>query len=493
MRPKEDKIKTEGEDTHKSFEGWQEALYIREDETEEGKKAIEDSETLATTRAAETFITLTRDADADKKENKKSYPKKISGPEDIGILGKDAVFTIDKYKSNATTKDKNNIRWCIYVDDKSTVIDAKSKAGLYTYAKSELIDVVETTAADGTVTETGGTNKLTIVFDKALEGKTIQIEPYRGAPDHKVEKDWVYENTIKGVKISKRETTALWLTSQCDSVQSPNTTIKKDFIGTLKLITPNTIHVYHDGKMSKLNLEGLTKVKYRYHDKNGEKHNVCECEIYETLKMGSGNKAKVLNTTEKASATIVDYKSKNITGVSAYKSYILSNQDVYTEGEKGSWGYTHVYYKALNEKITMVKLPYNGLNYKNGDTLIKFVWHQTLRRFSQPEVFAAFIGALAKCGFKDIKSGGSCYEDGSSYPSLSHNNGYAIDTSYIDNTREQKLINALKDYGFLVQYKGTKSKFSSLTGATALGGHNDHLHSGGAPKNGTIKFKAKYK
>ncbi len=66
LRPKEDKIKTEGEDAHQSFEGWQEALYIRENETEEGKKAIEDAKTLVEMRKSETFVTLTRDTDADK-------------------------------------------------------------------------------------------------------------------------------------------------------------------------------------------------------------------------------------------------------------------------------------------------------------------------------------------------------------------------------------------------------------------------------------------
>lgn len=51
----------------------------------------------------------------------------------------------------------------------------------------------------------------------------------------------------------------------------------------------------------------------------------------------------------------------------------------------------------------------------------------------------------------------------------------------------------MKNFGFITQYKGTNSKFSSLKGAIALRGHNDHLHSGGAPKNGKIKFQPNYK
>ncbi len=276
--------------------------------------------------------------------------------------------------------------------------------------------------------------------------------------------------------------------------------IDKEFKSYFKLETPNTIHIYHDGKMSKLNLDGLTKIKYRYHDKNGNKHNICECEIYETLKMGSGNKTKEPSASEKSSATKIDYASKGVSGVDAKTTWILTNNDVYTEGNLVA-GYTHLYYTATDEKVYMVVMPNNGLNYKNGEIKIKFIWHETLRRFSQPEVFAAFIGALAECGYPDIKSGGSSYKDGSSYPSLSHNNGYAIDTSYLlksngalDKIRQQKFINAMLNFGFVKQIKGSAPRFSSLTGTTSSNSrHNDHLHSGGAPKNEIIRFDPKYK
>ena len=443
---------------------------------------------MAETRKNETFITLTRDTDADKKENKKSFPKKISGPKTLSI-DKDAVYTLDTYGASATENDKKNIRWSFYIqghpkattaDKEKTYIDAKSKAGWYTYAKSEIIN---------------SKNQLTLVFDKALIGKKVQIEAFRESPDIDNAKDYVRTTTIQKAatpKIAKRETTSLWLQTQCESVENAGEMINEEFKSYFKLETPNTIHIYHDGYISKLNFDALTKVKYRYHDKNGNKHKISECELYETWKMGSGNKNKQPTASEKSSATIIDYAAKGVSGVDAKKTYLLTNNDVYTEGiVSPDYSYNHLYYTATTEKVVMVIMPNIGLNYKNGDTLIKFKWHKTLRRFSQPEVFAAFIGALAECGYSDVNSGGSSYKDGSSYPSLSHNNGYAIDTGYLDNTREQKLINALNNYGFLVQYKGTSK--TTLTGATSASGHNSHLHSGGAPKNGVIKFKPKYK
>ena len=483
------------EDAIKSFEGWQEALYIREDETEAGKKVIKDAEEAKTKREREKTEDVILKFDKDAK--KKAYPAgKINAPK-TATVGKVIEYILDididnknyKYKDKATEEDKKNIRWSFYVQGEAktskenTYITDKSKSGLYTYAKTEVVD---------------NKIKLTIIFDKALKGKKVQIEPFRGTPDLSTKPDFVRTTTIKEPstpKITIRDTAKLYLKIKGDDIETTeeeraNGVLKS---ATFKIETPNTIHIYDDGKMSKLNLDGLKKVKYRYHDANGDKHNICECELYETLEMGSGDKTKIISKNDKSTATIIDYKAMKVDDVSAYKSYILSNHDVYTEGEKGNWGYTHVYYKALQNKIKMVILPNVGLNYKNGKLLVKFVWQGTLRRYSQPEVFAAFLGALAECSYSDMKSGGSSYKDGSSYPSITHNNGYAIDTSYIENSREQKFINAMNKFGFIKQYKGTKSKFSSLTVAVAIAGHNDHLHSGGAPKNGIKRFNPNYK
>ncbi|MGY3793352.1 M23 family metallopeptidase [Aquimarina sp. 433] len=267
LRPKEDKIKTEGEDAHKSFEGWQETLYIREDETEEGKKAIKDAEALAETRKNETFITLTRDAEADKKENKKSFPKKISGPKTIS-MGTDAVYILDTYNTSATEDDKNNIRWSFYVqgdpkattaDKEKTYIDAKSKSGWYTYAKSEIVN---------------NKNQLTLVFDKALVGKKVQIEAFRGSPDLNNAKDYVRTTTVQEIpepKISKRETTSFWLTTQCESVENAGEMIDKEFKSYFKLKTPELLFPFRSIPQ---NYPGNYKTKrykdydYTMHEKN---------------------------------------------------------------------------------------------------------------------------------------------------------------------------------------------------------------------------------
>ncbi|QXP58599.1 hypothetical protein [Olleya sp. HaHaR_3_96] len=485
------------EDAVKSFKGWQEALYLLEDETEAGKKTIKDAEKDKADRDKEKPEDVILKFDKDAK--KKTYPAgKINAPK-TATVGKVIEYILDididnknyKYKDKATEEDKKNIRWSLHVqgeaktDKESTYITDKSKSGLYTYAKTEVVD---------------NKIKLTIVFDKALKGKKVQIEQFRGTPDLSTKPDFVRTTTIKEPstpKITIRDTAKLYLKIQGDDIESTEEERANDVLksATFKIETPNTIHIYDDGKMSKLNLDGLKKVKYRYHDANGNKHDVCECKVYETWKMGRGSTSKEPIKSEKDSAQIVDYKAMNIKGVDAYKTYVLSNNDVYTEGKKivtKNGSYTHLYYIASSEKITMIILPNGGLNYSGNNTLIKFKWHETLRKYSQPEVFAAFVGALAECGFSDIDSGGSSYKDGSSYPSRTHNNGYAIDTGYLDNTREQQFIDAMKKFGFISQLRGAnKKKFNNTGNGGTL--HDSHLHSGGSPKKGIKKFKPNYK
>lgn len=243
LRPKEDKIKTEGEDAHKSFEGWQEALYIRENETEEGKKAIKEAEDSKAVRDAEKDTIQKFDKDA----KNKTYPAGDIDAPKTAIAGKaiEYILNIDindknyRHKDKATEEDKNNIRWSFFVqgeaktDKESTYIKSKSKTGLYTYAKTEVLD---------------GKNKLTIVFDEALKGKKVQIEPFRGSPGLSTKPEYVRTTTVQEVpepKIVKRETTTLWLTSQCESVENAGEMIDKDFENYFKLETPGLLFPFN--------------------------------------------------------------------------------------------------------------------------------------------------------------------------------------------------------------------------------------------------------
>ena len=88
-------------------------------------------------------------------------------------------------------------------------------------------------------------------------------------------------------------------------------------------------------------------------------------------------------------------------------------------------------------------------------------------------------------------SEGSSYKDGSSYPSKTHNNGFAIDTWYfgpnrdiktgyvtsINTKKQQNFIDAFKKFGFKERVIGNAYKYSSLKNSTLKNAkHNGHLH-----------------
>ncbi|WP_452219459.1 hypothetical protein [Lacinutrix salivirga] len=79
----------------------------------------------------------------------------------------------------------------------------------------------------------GDKNQLTIVFDKALKGKKVQIEPFRGKPDINNAKDYVRTTTIKEPatpKITIRVKAHLYLKTQCDSIENAGETIENTFL-----------------------------------------------------------------------------------------------------------------------------------------------------------------------------------------------------------------------------------------------------------------------
>ena len=409
LRPKEDKIKTEGEDAKLSFEGWQEALFVRENETDDGISAAQAAEILATTRAASNdSVTLTRDVNADLLVNKKSFPESISGPSEISINGSDAEFILETYKPGETTADKQNIRWSLWVhgtprttpqDKTNTYITSKSKAGVYTYAKTEIIDTVDVTNPDGTITQTGGKNKLTIVFDKELEGKRIQIEAFRGSPDIKEKemekKAYVYTNAVKDFKVTKRETTKLRLQTQCESVINPGEIIEKEFGNSLIITHSTSIYIYHDGKISKTYLENGDKMRYVYVENTGEEHYLGVFDIIESQRWLHGTSQQI-NTTKGGTWQTV------------------------TSGGKTR------YYKEDGNEETLIMTPFSGapnkvFQYKKGN-LDFAIYEDTSREYFNPEAFATVIGALAEVNFTDLVSNGSVDTDATGAFSVSHFN-----------------------------------------------------------------------
>ncbi len=312
-----------------------------------------------------------------------------------------------------------------------------------------------------------------------MVGKKVQIETFRGSPDLNNAKDYVKTTTVQEApapKITKRETTSLWLQTQCESVESPGEMIDKEFKENFKFITPDTIHIYYDGKISKLNLDGLTKIKYRYHDKNGDSFHICDGNLLRVKKKAIGKPVSSFRT--EAAVNTIDYVSKNVSGVDAKTSRVYANGDVITDGKKYNQEHYKIEYKCYNEEVTLVHM--KEIN-RSKKPKMKFHFHRTLRKYSNPYYFAAFIGALAEVEF-DVSCGGSCYQDGSAFPSLEHSNGFAIDTGYkYKKVEDNKIIAAMENFGFTKRRRGSTSYLDTLTGHSSRDAgslHDTHLHCG---------------
>lgn len=257
-------------------------------------------------------------------------------------------------------------------------------------------------------------------------------------------------------------------------------------------------HIYHDGVI-KINdnidfalIHDIQNAYYLYHDSNNNIHEVTNLHLLLINKMGIGQS---VSSVPAGHTSTIDYTPYNSDDVNAKTSYIYPNGDVITEGLKYGQSLYKIKYKKLDKRGFLANL--TAINFAT--LSIEFEYVGTRRFYCKPEVVAVFIGALVEVGaYTDaattidfiIKSTGSCFEDGTSFPSVEHNNGNAIDTKYQNGisgltnaqalARDQIFVDGMSKFGCTKILRGTGSHYSTgLTTATNGGSlHNTHLHSG---------------
>jgi hypothetical protein len=80
---------------------------------------------------------------------------------------------------------------------------------------------------------------------------------------------------------------------------------------------------------------------------------------------------------------------------------------------------------------------------------------------------------------KDVVCTGMCFEDATSYPSVTHPNGDSADTSYFLTLEEEQVkADAFKKFHFEHIYRGNSGWYKDIKGTSYSDGHEDHLHSG---------------
>ena len=235
--------------------------------------------------------------------------------------------------------------------------------------------------------------------------------------------------------------------------------------------------IYSDGNIEKHIPKTIkkgfeNKYKYIYHDFKKVEHEVCNVDWHETIKKVNGvNKG---NTKPTHSNVVSD---NQVSEGQTSRRVVYENDDVAEYGINKKVYFWNLYTCVSGKpKIIIVKMP-DSLDYSKSNIVIKYSFSDTQRRFTSPGALAGFIGALAECGYDDIKTTGSCFREGTCFPSVAHVNGKSIDTEYIDRPQEIKFIAAMEKFNFDAQITGTNEshKYDSTKHDAK---HNDHLHSG---------------
>ncbi|MCX8523670.1 DUF4280 domain-containing protein [Chryseobacterium formosus] len=250
---------------------------------------------------------------------------------------------------------------------------------------------------------------------------------------------------------------------ECDADNNSNENINaKDIV---------TFHIYDNGTIEKhipqvIKPEYAQKYKYVYHDKDNKEHEICITEWHTTSKkLPSKTKLRAKPTHSKVLSDNIVNEGQT------QRRVIYENGDIAEYGSNKGDTFWRLY-AATSEKIELVKMPEN-VKY------VKYSFSGTKRQYTGPNYFAGFIGALAQTGLS-VKTTGSCFREGSCFPSQFHVNGESVDTKYFLNLEtDQKFINAMMLFHFRERKVGNDSYFKKLQN-TSDGGdlHDDHLHSG---------------
>ena len=252
-----------------------------------------------------------------------------------------------------------------------------------------------------------------------------------------------------------------------------------------------TYHIYQDGKIEKHIPEKISpgferKYKYVYHDKDNNEHEVCIVDWHTTKKKKNGVTISAPNRKDK---NILEYK-ENINEGDTRTRVKYKNGDIAEYGWHSSKGWIWRKYVALDEEIEMIRMV-DDLNYISSDENIKigYSFHDTKRRYTNPVVFAALIGALAENGIT-FNTGGSSFEEGSCFPSANHANGACVDIDYFYNTNDENFLLAMKKFHFTEILVGNPNtdkktfkpyiphykKLITLGGENGDNLHNNHMH-----------------
>ncbi|OCK53154.1 hypothetical protein BA768_00940 [Chryseobacterium sp. CBo1] len=295
------------------------------------------------------------------------------------------------------------------------------------------------------------------------------------------EKDTIEYKNNKSVDkdnngIQRKEILARFYKSKMDGINNKTSKftcrIDDKKIDTINATDIVTYHIYADGKIEKHIPKEIKsgyeqKYKYVFHDKENKEHEIC---VVDYIFANKRNNGITISSIPRGYTETYSYPR----GGNAQTAYVYSNGDICVEGTR----YGFKKYPKGTGKVELVRMK-DSLSYNNGNVKIYYSFKNSQRRHCNPESYAGFIGALATLGRTDVLCTGMCFEDATSYPSVTHPNGDSADTAYYSTLAlEQKKVNAFKHFNFKNIYRGQTRWYPNLIGTKYSRGHEDHLHAG---------------
>lgn len=239
----------------------------------------------------------------------------------------------------------------------------------------------------------------------------------------------------------------------------------------IKAIGIVTYHIYYTGVIEKHIPKEIKsgyeqKYKYVFHDKENKEHEICITDWHITTKKLPSRRKIYSKPTH--SKIISD---KNVTEGQTRRRVVYENGDIAEYGSNNGDTFWRLY-ESTSEQNELIKMP-DSVSYVN------YSFSGTKRRYTGPSYFAGFLGALAITELS-ISTTGSCFREGSCFPSQFHVNGESIDTIYFWNLgKDQKFIDAMKFFHFRERKAGNNQYFKRLRNVTDGGDlHDSHLHCG---------------
>ncbi len=241
-----------------------------------------------------------------------------------------------------------------------------------------------------------------------------------------------------------------------------------------------------DFRIGKIKNDNGDQVVFYYHDAVDQEHHICQVSMFTPFHRENGVRVNVASNPVNIPAGSTG-NAPAPAGGDADTNYFYANNDIVTRGHWPAVGHDFgiIRYSATvpnrtTEIVRMVDAPNISFTIDATTVRITYSFVATFRRFASPACYAAFIGILAELSYANVQSTGMCFEDATSYPSVTHPNGDSIDMTYLESlVKKRAIISALKDWGF----GRVISSGADVDGADVHDpvGHATHLHAGDFP------------